>query len=119
MFFAIWLVPLALSALVFAVVGLASLEGGSESSTPHWTLAPDGLRIAGTCAFALGGLAALWIGVGDQQPRSVLSGSAPFDWSAACAIGGTSALIGGSLLLADWSRRRRRASTTEAVHHTT
>ena len=119
MFFAIWLVPLALSALVFAVVGLASLDGGSESSTPHWTLAPDGLRIAGACSLALGSLAAVWIGVGDQQPRSVLSGSAPFDWSAACAIGGTSALIGGSLLLADWSRRQRRASTTEAVHHTT
>ena len=119
MFFAIWLVPLALSALVFAVVGLASLDGGSESSTPHWTLAPDGLRIAGACSLALGSLAAVWIGVGDQQPRSVLSGSAPFAWSAACAIGGTSALIGGSLLLADWSRRRRRASTTEAVHHTT
>ena len=61
MFFAIWLVPLALSALVFAVVGLASLDGGSESSTPHWTLAPDGLRIAGAWPLAVGSLAAVWI----------------------------------------------------------
>ncbi len=118
MFFAIWLVPLALSALVLALVGLASLDGGSESLARGWSLAPDGLRIAGTCALALGGLAAVVIGVGDHQPRSVLSGSAPFDWAAACAVGGTSALIGGSLLLVDWSRRRRRASTTEAVQHT-
>lgn len=108
MVFAIWLVPLALSAVVFGLVGLASLGGGAMSSMRR-PLAPDGLRIAGTCALALGGLAAVWIGVGDHQPRSVLSGSAPFDWSAACAVGGAAGLIGGGLLLADRVRHRRTA----------
>lgn len=118
MIFAIWLVPLALAVLVFGLVALVSIDSGSEPSTGRWSVAPDGLRISGMCALALGGLAAVWIGVGDHQPRSVLSGSAPFDWSAACAVGGAAALVGGALLLADWSRRRRRASSTEQVPDT-
>jgi len=117
--FATWLIPLALSALVFGLVGLASLDGQSESPTRRRSLDPDGLRITGTCVLALGGLAAMWIGVGDHEPRSVLSGRAPFDWSAACAVGSASVLIGGGLLLAGWLGRRRRVSATEPVQRST
>jgi hypothetical protein len=103
---AIWVVPLALSVLVIAIVSVASIGGRSESSNNGWSLAPDGLRIVGVAVLAMGSLAAIWIGVGDHQLRSVLGGRAPFDWSAACTIGAVSALLGGSLLLTDWSRRR-------------
>lgn len=108
MVLAIWVVPLVLAALVLAVVALASFGAGSESSTNGWSFAPDGLRVSGVAILALGGLAAVWIGVGNHQLRSVLSGRAPFDWADACAVGVASALIGGGLLLADWSLRRPR-----------
>lgn len=115
---AMWLVPLALSALVIAIAALASIDGGSGSSANGWSLAPDGLRIAGVTVMALGGLAAVWIGVGDHQLRSVLAGRAPFDWPVAAAIGIGSALIGGSLVLADRSSRRSRPSVTPAARDT-
>lgn len=118
MVFAIWLVPLALAVLVVGLVALVSTDSGSEPSTRRWSVAPDGRRLGGMCVLALGGLAAVWIGVGDHQPRSVLSGSAPFDWSAAFAVGGAAALVGGVLLLSDWSRRRRQASSTEPASDT-
>ena len=118
MVFAIWLVPVALAVLVFGLVALVSIDSGSEPSTDRWSVAPDGLRLGGMSVVALGFLAAVWIGVGDHQPRSVLSGSAPFDWSAALAVGGAGALVGGALLLSDWSGRRRRASSAERVPDT-
>ena len=115
---AIWVVPLALAALVLAVVALASIGAGSESSTHGWSFAPDGLRVSGVAVLALGGLAAVWIGVGDHQLRSVLSGRAPFDWTGACAIGVASGLIGGSLLLADRSLRRPRLPIAQPAETT-
>lgn len=114
----IWVVPLALAALVLAVVALASIGAGSASSTIGWSFAPDGLRVAGVVVLALGGLAAAWIGVGDHQLRSVLSGRAPFDWPGASAIGLASTLLGGSLLLADRSLRRPRPPIAQPAETT-
>ena len=103
---AIWIVPLALAILVIVFLAVASIGGRSESSESGWSLAPDGIRIVGVTVLALGGLAAVWIGVGDHQLRSILAGRAPFDWFAACTIGVASVLLGGGLLLADQYFRR-------------
>lgn len=65
-------------------------------------------RFAGVVVLVFGGLAAVWVGAGDHQLRSVVAGRAPFDWAAACAIGFAAVLVGGGLLLADRSVRRRR-----------
>ena len=45
MTFATWLIPLALSALVFGLVGLASLDGQSEPPTRSRSLDPQGSEL--------------------------------------------------------------------------
>jgi hypothetical protein len=101
----LWMVPIGVAALVFAYVAVCA--GPQAPNHDGWSIAPDGLRIAGSSLLLLGALAAVWTGVGDHQARAVLSGAAPFDWSAATAVGGVAALVGASLLLVDRRRRRR------------
>lgn len=106
----LWAVPLGVAALVVAVVALSARpEGGPEdrSADDGWSLAPDGLRIVGSIVLLLGALAAVWVGIGDHQPRLVLSGRVRFDWAAATAVGVLAGLVAAGLFAVDRRRRRR------------
>jgi hypothetical protein len=106
----LWAVPLGVAALVVAVVAMSTRpEGGSENGATDdgWSFAPDGLRIAGSIVLLLGALAAVWVGIGDHQPRLVLSGTIPFDWATAAAVGVLSGLVGAGLFAVDRRSRRR------------
>jgi hypothetical protein len=110
---AMWLVPFGLAVFVLAYVAVCAGPPAS-SARDGWGLAPDTLRIAGWTVLLLGALAAVWVGIGDHQPRVVLSGTAPFDWAAATLVGTVTSLVGASLLLADRRRRRRELQLADA-----
>lgn len=101
--------PIGLAALVLGYVRWTG--PGVRSGDDGWSLAPDGLRIVGSIVLLLGILVATWVGIGDHQPRLVLSGRVPFDWAAAAAVGVLSGLVGAGLLAADRRSRRRDRST--------
>ncbi len=100
----LWMVPIGVAAVVFTYVAVCA--GMQAQDRNGWSVAPDGLRIAGSTVLLLGALAAVWVGVGDHQARAVVSGDAPFDWSTAALAGGLAGLVGAGLLVADLRLRR-------------
>lgn len=103
------LAPVGVAALVLGYVRWAG--PGPRSTDGGWTLAPDGLRVVGSMVLLLGAMGVVWVGIGDHQPRLVLTGRVPFDWAAAAAVGVLSGLVGAALLAADRRSRRRDRST--------